>query len=320
MVAGVHDPRSLGIHQYVDRLSTAITALGHPYRSAPRPERGEGCHFHLGNSTRSVVLLAARQRRGFLATVHDVVPRTRALRPLHRAVIAPLSVRRAGRVVVHSRHAADLLLASVGLDAARIEIIPFPAARPAPGDRDSARRHLGLDPDGPPLFVLTGVLKEAKLVRETLCASAPLIAAGRARLLLAGAVTNDALPGEATRAGAILLRNPPPGDYEQAILAADAAICVRGDSVGETNAPLLEAIGAGRPSLVTDVGSAPEVAGASARVVSPSVRGIRAGLSALLDDDERRQRAASARARAAELTWEQAARRHVELLEELRLA
>ncbi len=319
MVAGVHDPRSLGIHQYVDRLSTAITALGHPYRSAPRPERGEGCHFHLGNSTRSVVLLAARQRR---LPRHG--PRRRPPHP-GAAPAAPRGDRTAQRppgrtrrrpFPARGRSAPRLRRPRRGPDrdhplprrasGARRSRFRPPAPRARPGRSTAVRAHGRVE---------RGETRPG----DTLCERA----ANRRRPCATAAcraVTNDALPGEATRAGAILLRNPPPGDYEQAILAADAAICVRGDSVGETNAPLLEAIGAGRPSLVTDVGSAPKVAGASARVVSPSVRGIRAGLSALLDDDERRQRAASARARAAELTWEQAARRHVELLEELRLA
>jgi glycosyltransferase involved in cell wall biosynthesis len=94
-------------------------------------------------------------------------------------------------------------------------------------------------------------------------------------------------------------------------------LCVRADTAGESNGPLLDAIGAGRASLVTDVGSGPEVAGDGARVVAPTVGAIRAGIEALLDGDERRARAAAALRRAAELTWAASARRHVELLEEL---
>jgi glycosyltransferase involved in cell wall biosynthesis len=320
MLAAVHDPRSLGVHLYVERLAQAISALGVPYRSAARADRGESCHFHLANSTRAIVPLAACARRGFLLTVHDVVPRAAALRPLQRAVVGPLCIRRAGRVIVHSEHAATLLTHSAGIGRTAIEVIPHPAAPPPEGDRASARAALGIADDGPPLFMLPGVLKPAKLVRETLQAASPLIASGHARLLLSGRVLDEQLPREAARAGAAVMRNPDQDRYDQAILAADAVISVRADSVGESNAPLLEAIGAGRASLITAVGSAPEVAGASARVVAPTPAGIRAGLEALLDPGERGQRAAAARERAAELTWQAAARRHIEVLEEVGLA
>ena len=59
------------------------------------------------------------------------------------------------------------------------------------------------------------------------------------------------------------------------------------------------------------------MAGASARVVEPSVAGIRAGLEALLDDGERAERAGEARRLASELTWAAAARRHAGLLAEV---
>jgi glycosyltransferase involved in cell wall biosynthesis len=165
--------------------------------------------------------------------------------------------------------------------------------------------------------VLPGTLKRAKLVRETLLAAAPLLAHGRARLLLAGSGADDALAAEVERSGALLLRAPDEATYERAIVAADAVICVRSDSVGESNGPLLDAIGAWRPSLVTAVGSGPEIAGDSAVVVGAGSRGIRAGLEALLDGDERRERAARSRELAGRLTWDAAARAHHELLKEL---
>jgi glycosyltransferase involved in cell wall biosynthesis len=317
MIAAVHDPRSLGVHRYVERLAGALAELAIDYRPVSRPCRGTTSHFHLANSTRAVVAHAARQRQPFLLTVHDVVPRAAVLRPAHRAVVVPLCVSRASLVVVHSRHAAELLMRTSAVPARRVVIVAFPATRPRSDDRSAARTALRLEPDGPPLFVLPGVLKAAKLVAETLRAATPLLASGRARLLLAGHVVDERVVSAAEAAGAVVLRDPPGAAYEHAIVAADAVLCMRAASVGETNAPLLDAIGAGRASLVTAVGSAPEVAGDSARVVAASVAGIRRGLEALLDEGERGARAAAACQRARQLTWSAAARRHAELLAEV---
>jgi glycosyltransferase involved in cell wall biosynthesis len=316
VIAAVHDPRSIGVHRYVERLSAAMAELTVDYRPASRPHEGEFAHFHLANSTRAIMPGVVRHGRPFLLTVHDVIPRTAALRPLHRAFVAPLCIRRAARVIVHSRHAAELLARTAAVADARVAVVPHPAPRPRNTERAAARAALGIDLDGPPLFVLPGVLKGAKLVRETLRAAAPLLATGRARLLLAGRVVDERLAAEAARAGAVLLRDPEAESYEQAIVAADAVLCVRADSVGESSGPLLDAIGAGRPSIVTAVGAAPETAGESARVAEPNVEGIRRGIEALLDEGERGSRADAARRRAAELTWAAAARCHVELLGE----
>jgi glycosyltransferase involved in cell wall biosynthesis len=313
----VYDPRSIGVSKYVERLAAALAELGVAYRPTARPLRTDTSHFHLANSTRRVVPYAVRAQRGFLLTVHDVVPRATVLRPLQRALVVPLCVKRAVRVLVHSEHAARMLSELYGLGAAQIEVVPMPAPVPGSRDRRAARLALGLEPDGSPLFVLPGVLKPAKLVAETVTAARPLLARGRVRLLLAGRILDDRLAAEALAAGVQLLRDPGAESYEHAIVAADAVLCLRRDSVGETNAPLLDAIGAGRPSLVTAVGSGPEVAGDAARVVEPTADGIRAGIEALLDQGERDSRAQAANVRAQQFSWAAAARRHRELLQEM---
>jgi glycosyltransferase involved in cell wall biosynthesis len=317
VIAAVHDPGSIGVRRYVERLSAAMAELAVDYQPTSRPHGDELAHFHMANSTRAVLPHIARHGRPFLLTVHDVVPRTAALRPLHRALVVPLCVHRAARVIVHTRHAAELLARTAAVADARVTVVPHPAPRPRSTDRAAARAALGLECDGPPLFVLPGVLKRAKLVCETLTAAGPLLAAGRARLLLAGRVVDERVAAEAARAGAVVLRDPGADAYEHAIVAADAILCVRADSVGESSGPLLDAIGAGRPSIVAAVGAAPEIAGESARVVAPTAAGIRDGIEALLDDGERSSRALAASRRAGELTWAAAAGRHVELLEEV---
>lgn len=317
IVAAVSDPASAGVRRYVERLAAALAAAGVDYRPVTRPLPGRVAHVHLANSTRAVLPAVALRREPFLVTVHDVLPRARVLRPLQRALVLPLCVARAARIVVHSEHAADLLAGGGAVARDRILVLPHPAS-PAPGlDRAAARTLLGLGAGGPPLFVLPGVLKGAKLVAETLAAAAPLLAAGRARLLLAGHVADETLAAQAAAAGAVVVRDPDDAAYAAAIAAADAVLCLRADSVGESNGPLLDAIGAGRPSLVTGVGSAPETAGAAAHVVPAHATGIRAGLEALLDDDRRDVLAAAACERAADLTWAAAGRRHADLLREV---
>jgi len=91
VVAPIHDPRCIGVHRYVERLSAALAPFGVDYEPMSRPAPHAACHFHLANSTRAVIPRAAHQRRWFLLTVHDVIPRSQALRPVHRAVLLLLS-------------------------------------------------------------------------------------------------------------------------------------------------------------------------------------------------------------------------------------
>jgi hypothetical protein len=208
VVDAILDPRSVGVARYVERLAAAIAPLGVEYRPAGRGGRerlGEISHFHLANSTRAVIPQLARSRAGVLLTIHDVLPRAVALRPVQRTAVLPLCLRAARRIVVHSQHALELLPAYAR---SRAVIIPFAAPVPRHSDRNAACRALGLALDGPPLFVLPGVLKPAKLVRETIEAAAPLVREGRARLLLAGRVADERLAADARAAGAVIRLRP----------------------------------------------------------------------------------------------------------------
>jgi glycosyltransferase involved in cell wall biosynthesis len=215
--------------------------------------------------------------------------------------------------VVHSRYAADLLLRLRGRPG-RLEVIAHPATRPETLDRRAARVSLGLPPDGL-VAVLPGVLKRAKLVREAVLA---LGSAGREwRLVLAGPVQDSRAAGEARRAGAIVLDHPDDRRYQAAIVASDVVLCLRSRSIGETNGPLLDALGAGRPVLATATGSLPEVAADAARYVQPTAAGIAAGLRALTDESERRERGRIAQSLAAKLSWDASAAAHADLFAEV---
>lgn len=308
-IVGVRSPRSVGVARYVDRLAELLAAAGVDYHPSDAPVRGFGTHLHFANSSRRVLwnVVAARPA---IVTVHDVLPRTTALTALYRCAPYPL-LRRASATIVHSAFAADLLRSS-GAHPRRLEVIPHPASSFSSLDQSAARQALGWD-RGRPLFVLPGVLKAAKLVAETLEAAAPLLRRGALDLALVGTAVDQELVSRARSLGVLTLASPSREAYEQAIVAADCVLVLRDASVGETNGPLMDALGAGRPVLATATGSIPELAEGAALYCSSSAAGIRAGLAALCDRDERALRAETARRRAPLFDGGVVAAAHLEL-------
>ena len=312
-VQGVRNPRSVGVSRYATRLASALGAEHVDYRLAARGTHDRPIHYHLANSSRAFLAEAAVRRGGFAVTVHDVVPRTRALHPLYRGVVYPQLVRRAAGVVVHSAFAADLLLSVAGRRPVRLEVIAHPAHAPAETDRDGARRALGW-PDNVLIAVLPGAIRRVKLVGEALAA----VAGARGwRLALAGRVADAGLAARARAAGALVLGDPSDADYDRAIVAADCVLCLRSGSVGETNGPLLDAVGARRAVLATQTGSIPEIAGGAALTCGGTVAEIRAGLALVERDDVRAELEHAAARRAAELTWQTSAELHAALFREV---
>jgi len=312
-IAAVRSARSIGVVSYVDRLAGSLAEMGVDYRPCPRASRGSAAHFHLANSSRGV-LWGVASSTSPLVTVHDVVPRTNALLPCYRRLVYPL-LRRAAATIVHSRFAADLLR-RVGGEGKRVEVIPHPVATFASLDRQAARRALGWEGDTP-IFVLPGVLKGSKLVAETLAAAVPLLERGRLRLALVGSIGDEAVAARVGALGVEVLESPGRPSYEQAIVAADCVLVLRDRSVGETNGPLLDALGAGRAVLATAVGSIPEVAGDAALYCGPSEADIRASLTTLCDGDELALRAANSRARARMFSGSIAGAAHERLFQEV---
>jgi glycosyltransferase involved in cell wall biosynthesis len=296
------------VTRYCRRLSEALAAIGVEYTTSDVPLPGASTHFHLANSSRWTIAQALRRDR-YAVTLHDVRPRTQALDPLYRAVVYPRVIARSAVTVVHSGYAADLLR-RLGGGARRVEVIPHPASRPAWTDRAEALAMLGL-PGDRPIAVLPGVIKGAKLVREAVEAFQAV--RDDWLLLLAGPVLDRAAARQAEEAGAIVLESPDDARYEQAIAASDLVLCLRDGSVGESNGPLLDALGAGRAVLATPTGSIPEVAAEAAHYVAPTAEAIAHGLRDLSDGRERRARERLARERAGELCWESSAEAHADL-------
>jgi hypothetical protein len=279
-VTGIHARSSLGVTRYCARLAEALRAIGIDYVLADRA--GAAPHWHLANSSRGVLAHGPFTRRPFVVTGHDLRPRTRALDPLYRLVADPLVLRRAGAVIVHSSYAASLLR-----DGRRAHVIPHPATVFPRLDRAAARQALGWD-GGERIALLPGVPKAAKLVAEAR-------AAVRAPWRL------------------VVLASVDDGTYARAFAAADAVLVLRRESVGESNGPLLDALGAGRAVLATPTGSIPEVAGDAALFCTPDT--IAASLDELWHVRPELER--KARARAVELSWEASARAHAAVFAEV---
>ena len=279
-VTGIHTRTSLGVSRYCARLAEALRAEGVEYVLAERA--GAAPHWHLANSSRRALAEAPLARGPFVVTGHDLRPRTRALEPLYRLVANPLVLRRAAAVVVHSSYAASLLS-----DRRRAHVIPHPATSFPPLERHAARRALGWDGDER-VALLPGVPKSAKLVAE-----AKASVRRPWRLVVLGAVDDDT--------------------YARAFAGADAVLVLRRDSVGESNGPLLDALGAGRAIVATRVGSIPEVAGEAAVVCTRDT--IARGLEEVWE--RRAELEQKARSRAAELSWASSARAHAALFGEV---
>lgn len=279
-VTGIHTRSSLGVSRYCARLAAALGAVGIDYVLGDR--RGAAPHWHLANSSRGALVQAPLTREPFVVTGHDLRPRARVLEPLYRLVADPLVLQRAAAVVVHSSYAASLLG-----DRRRAHVIPHPATTFPPLDRTAARKALGWDKEER-VALLPGVPKGTKLVAE---AEASVRAPWR--LVVLGTV-DDAT-------------------YARAFAAADAVLVLRRDSVGESNGPLLDALGAGRAVLATRVGSIPEVAGEAAVFCTPET--IAQGLHEVWLARAELER--KARSRANELSWKASAQAHAALFAEV---
>jgi glycosyltransferase involved in cell wall biosynthesis len=311
LVAGICDPRSLGVARYAARLAEALAPLGVSYPLVARAPREGVVHFHLANSSRAFLRERGRRGEPVVCTVHDVTPRTRALVPAYRVLAYPRLVR-AACVVCHSAFAADLLQEACGGRLTRLEVIPHPAPV-LTGERSAAREALGW-PQDELLALLPGAIRQVKLVAQALAACSRLPGW---RLCLSGRGVEQGLLRSARAQGALVLEDPDDATYAQALVAADCVLCLRRDSVGETNGPLLDALGAGRAVLATRTGSIPEVAAGSVAYCEGTPGSISSALAALSDPNARKELEHSARARAATLTWEACARTHAILFSEL---
>jgi len=267
-------------------LRLPLKALEHPFGLARlRATRADVVHVQwLAAPEVDVRLL--RHSAPLVLTAHDLLPRrTAAKRDLWRRLFA-----RFERVVVHSE-SGRTLLAEFGVPDETLRVIRHPVFASDPARTDDGRTVLAL-----------GTIRPYKQMEH----AAQAARAAGARLVVAGAELGR---GYLT-----------PAEIERALGDATVAVFPYRAELDQSGA-LLQALGAGVPAVVYDVGGLGEVVrdfGAGQVVPPDDLAGLGAAIEELLDDaDALEQARAGARRARAELTWEASAQAHLALYEEL---
>lgn len=161
-------------------------------------------------------------------------------------------------VIVHSAFVEQQVRAA-GFDKP-IAVIPHGAWLPETADRMGFRHRLGLD-EGTPLIGVFGFLKPYKRIRESLRAFRRLLRlVPGAKMILVGephpefplaSIISSMQLDESVR----VLGFVPIEDFGGYIAACDVILNLRYPTVGESSGTLLRSLGAGKPVLVSDIGS-----------------------------------------------------------------
>jgi glycosyltransferase involved in cell wall biosynthesis len=239
-----------------------------------------------------------RFRSPSVFTAHDLLPRrTASKRDLWRRIL-----RRFDRVVVHSARGREAL-AELGV---RATVIPHPVY-------PSAAQH---DDDGHTILSL-GVIRPYKGLADAIEVTRRLT---DTRLLVAG---DPAMPLDGLRTADRVewrLGYLPPPELDRALADATVAVFPYRAELDQSGA-LLQALGAGVPAVAYDVGGLSEPIdsyGAGRVVPAGDVDALTDAVRELLDDPAALATARTGAERArAELTWDAAAARHLELYREL---
>jgi glycosyltransferase involved in cell wall biosynthesis len=269
-----------------------------------------------------VRLLPSRRPR--VMTAHYILPP----QPSRRAVRSARRVFGAmDAVVAHSEHGAARLRDEVGLDPAKVRVIPhgafdyltkLPEEKPLPPELEGA--------EGP--VVLTfGLLRPYKGIEILLEAFERVVASsgGRgAELWIVGNPRMDVAPLHelADRAkGRVRFVTRFVEDAEIPAIFRRADLVVLPYLDAEHSGVLYTALAFGKPMILSAVGGFPEVAEAgAARLVQPNATAALAAAieELVVDEDSRAELAAAAtRAAAGPFSWDEAARRTIDLYREL---
>jgi len=238
-----------------------------------------------------------RHRAPLVLTAHDLLPRrTAAKTALWRRLFG-----RFERVVVHSERGRDVL-AGFGVPEAKLRVIPHPVSPSDPVRAGDGRTVLAL-----------GMIRPYKQIEHA--AEAARLAG--ARLLVAGDPVGPLpdLDGAELRLGYLST-----AELERALGEATVAVFPYRAELDQSGA-LLQALGAGVPAVVYDVGGLAEPVrsfGAGRVVPADDVRALGEAVAELLEDPRALEDArAGARRARAELTWDAAAQAHLALYREL---
>jgi glycosyltransferase involved in cell wall biosynthesis len=284
-------------------------------RYARRARAADIVHFQWLTVQPLDVHLLPRGGPPLVLTAHDVLPREpragqlRAQRRLYE---------RADAVVVHSEHGAGRLRGELGVDPAKVRVIPHgafthlaeqPAARPLPPELATVEK---------PVVLCFGLLRPYKGIDVLLEAWRGIEGA---ELWIVGLPKLDVAPLRAAAGPNVRFVSRFVADDEIPAFFQRADLVVLPYREIDQSGVLFTALAFGAPLLLTAVGGFPEVAATgAARLVPPGdPDALRAELTALLaDPDARESLATAARAAAAgPYAWDAIAARHLALYREL---
>ena len=278
------------------RLRVPAKALEHPLGLA-RLARLRADIVHMQWLTPELDGRLLRHRAPLVLTAHDLLPRrTAAKTELWRRIFA-----RFERVVVHSE-SGRRVLAEFSIPEEKLRVIPHPVSPSDPARTDDGRTVLAL-----------GMIRPYKQVEH----AAEAARRAGARLLVAGDPVGafPSLDGAELRLGYLST-----AELERALGDATVAVFPYRPELDQSGA-LLQALGAGVPAVVYDVGGLAEpirTFGAGRVVPADDVAALGAALAELLDDPDSLEAArAGARRARDELTWDRAAEAHLALYREL---
>jgi glycosyltransferase involved in cell wall biosynthesis len=268
-----------------------------------------------------VHLLPSRRPR--LMTAHYILPP----RPSRRQV---RSVRRVfdamDAVVAHSEHSAGRLRDEVGLDAAKVRVIPhgafdyltgLPEEKPLPPELEGAEG---------PVILAFGLIRPYKGIENLLEAyrRVAIAAPGPPELWIVGNPRMDVAPLRelaAAASGRVRFVTHFVDDAEIPAIFRRADLVVLPYLDAEHSGVLYTALAFGRPMVLSAVGGFPEVAATgAARLVEPGdTAALAAAVEQLIGDEAARSEmaAAASRAAAGPFSWDEAARRTLDLYREL---
>jgi glycosyltransferase involved in cell wall biosynthesis len=237
-------------------------------------------------------------------TAHDLLPR----RTAHRTDLWRRLFARFDRIVVHSENGRERLV-ELDIEPERLRVIPHPVFPSEPERRDDGRTVL-----------VFGMIRPYKGLGDAIEA---VRLAGGARLVVAGDPLEPIEPYRAAANGLEVdwrLGYLAQQEIDRAFGDATVAVFPYRPELDQSGA-LLRALGAGVPAVAYDVGGIAEPVqrfGAGRVVPAGDVAGLAAAVHELLADSEALERArAGARRARRELTWDAAARAHLELYEEI---
>ena len=251
--------------------------------------------------------------RPTVLTAHDVLPREpragqlRAQRRLYERV---------DHVVVHSEHGRARLTGELGLDPARVTVIPHGAFTHLAALDARLPPELSEPPPGTPVVALTGLLRPYKGIDVLLEAWRRFGADPPGELWIVGMPRME-LPDARTLPPGVRLVPRFVSDAELAGVLRRADLVTLPYREIDQSGVLYAALGLGRPLLLSDVGGFGEVAATdAAELVAPGdPDALRAALATLLASPQRRAALSVAAAATAHTTysWDAIAQRHLAL-------